>query len=78
MIDRDYRVQLWNSKREVGTQGLAREAALGRSIFDVMTRQNAALMRQEFDEVLEQVTRWGLDDFLKDRSFDALSYPASR
>jgi NitT/TauT family transport system substrate-binding protein len=34
--------------------------------------------RQEFDEVLDQVTRWGLDDFLKDRSFDALSYPASR
>jgi hypothetical protein len=34
--------------------------------------------RQEFDEVLEQVTRWGLDDFLKDRSFDALSYAASR
>jgi hypothetical protein len=34
--------------------------------------------RQEFDEVLEQVTRWGLDQFLKDRSFDALSYPASR
>lgn len=51
VIDRDYRVQLWNRKREVGTQGLAREAALGRSIFDVMTRQNAALMRQEFDEV---------------------------
>jgi two-component system NtrC family sensor kinase len=50
-IDRDYRVQLWNRKREVGTQGTAREAALGRSIFDVMARQNAALMRQEFDDV---------------------------
>jgi hypothetical protein len=23
-------------------------------------------------------SRWGLDDFLKDRTFDALSYPASR
>jgi hypothetical protein len=34
--------------------------------------------RQEFDEVLEQVTRWGLDQFLKDRSFDALRYSASR
>ncbi len=48
-IDRDYRVQFWNRKREVGTQGVAREAALGRSIFDVMARQNAALMREEFD-----------------------------
>ena len=52
-IDRDYRVQLWNRKREVGTQGTAREAALGRSIFDVMARQNAALMRHEFDAVFE-------------------------
>jgi two-component system NtrC family sensor kinase len=52
-IDRDYRVQLWNRKREVGTQGTAREAALGRSIFDVMARQNAALMRDEFDTVFE-------------------------
>jgi NitT/TauT family transport system substrate-binding protein len=34
--------------------------------------------RREFDEVLDQVTRWGLDQFLKDRSFDALSYPATR
>jgi hypothetical protein len=34
--------------------------------------------RQEFDDVLDQVKRWGLDQFLKDRSFDALSYPASR
>jgi len=34
--------------------------------------------RQEFDEVIEQVTRWGLDQFLKDRSFDALRYSASR
>ena len=52
-IDRDYRVQLWNRKREVGTQGTAREAALGRSIFDVMARQNATLMRHEFDAVFE-------------------------
>ena len=28
--------------------------------------------------VLDQVTRWGLDQFLKDRSFDALSHSASR
>jgi two-component system NtrC family sensor kinase len=51
VIDRGYRVQFWNRKREVGTQGVARETALGRSIFDVMARQNSALMRQEFDQV---------------------------
>jgi len=30
--------------------------------------------RAEFDEVLAQVERWGLDDFLTDRSFDNLTY----
>ena len=33
--------------------------------------------RAEFDEVLEQVKRWGLDQYLKDRSFENLSYPAA-
>src|SRR5688572_6751604 len=30
--------------------------------------------RSEFDEVLEQVERWGLDDHLKERSFEKLTY----
>jgi NitT/TauT family transport system substrate-binding protein len=30
--------------------------------------------RAEFDEVLEQVERWGLDQFLKERSFEKLAY----
>jgi len=29
--------------------------------------------RSEFDEVLDQVKRWGLDQYLKDRSFDHLA-----
>jgi len=36
-----------------------------------------ALPLAEFDETLDQVKRWGLDQFLKERSFDTLSY-ASR
>jgi PAS domain S-box-containing protein len=52
VIDRDYQIQLWNRKREVGTLGVAREDAIGRSIFEVLHRQNAELMRREFDEVL--------------------------
>src|SRR5262245_19662837 len=35
-----------------------------------------AIPRAEFDETLEQVRRWGLDQYLKDRSFDNLAYPA--
>jgi NitT/TauT family transport system substrate-binding protein len=30
--------------------------------------------RAEFDEVLQQVERWGLDEFLKERAFDKLAY----
>ena len=32
------------------------------------------ITREEFDEVLQQVQRWGLDQYLKDRSFENLVY----
>lgn len=51
VVDREYRVRLWNRKREVGTLGVSRDTALGQSIFEVLPRQDAALMRREFDEV---------------------------
>jgi NitT/TauT family transport system substrate-binding protein len=35
------------------------------------------IQREEFEEVLQQVERWGLDDYLKDRSFENLVYGAS-
>ena len=51
VIDRDYRVQAWNSTREVGLQGVRREEAIGQNIFDVLHRQPAEMLRREFDEV---------------------------
>jgi hypothetical protein len=36
---------------------------------------NRPLPRGEFDEVFAQVERWGLDQYLKDRSPETLSYP---
>jgi hypothetical protein len=35
------------------------------------------ISKAEFDEVLKQVERWGLDQYLKDRSFENLVYRAS-
>jgi NitT/TauT family transport system substrate-binding protein len=32
-----------------------------------------AIPRSEFDEVMDQVKRWGLDDYLKDREFENLA-----
>ena len=51
VIDRDYTIQAWNRKREVGAQGIEREEALGRHVFDVLHRQPKGLLQQEFDSV---------------------------
>ncbi|WP_411280187.1 sensor histidine kinase [Gemmatimonas sp.] len=51
VVDRDYRIHAWNHKRETGLQGVARTDAIGRTIFEVLHRQPAALLKREFDEV---------------------------
>ena len=51
VIDREYRIQAWNRKRETGMQGVSREEAIGRTIFEILHRQSAATLRAEFDEV---------------------------
>src|SRR5216110_381943 len=53
VIDRDYRIRAWNRKREAGTQGVSREDALGREVFEVLDRQPRDLLKQEFDRVFE-------------------------
>ena len=51
VIDREYRIQAWNRKRETGMQGVSREEALGRTIFEMLHRQPASVLRREFDDV---------------------------
>ena len=53
VVDREYRIQSWNRKRETGTQGLRRDDVVGRPVFEVLTRQPAAQLRAEFDRVFE-------------------------
>ena len=53
VVDRDYRIQIWNRKRETGTQGLKRDDVVGRQVFDVLTRQPARQLKEEFDQVFE-------------------------
>jgi two-component system NtrC family sensor kinase len=53
VVDRDYRIQVWNRKRETGTQGIQREQAVGRLVFDVLSRQPAPELKAEFDRVFE-------------------------
>jgi two-component system, NtrC family, sensor kinase len=51
VVDRRYRIQMWNRKRETGTQGLRRDAVVGRPVFEVLTRQPAEQLKEEFDRV---------------------------
>src|SRR5262249_24170586 len=53
VIDRAYRIQAWNRKRETGLQGVSREEAMGRTIFEILHRQPAELLRSEFEDVFE-------------------------
>ena len=53
VIDRTYRIRAWNRKRETGTQGVSREDAVGREIFDVLDRQPRDLLKREFDRVFD-------------------------
>src|SRR4029077_7099093 len=53
VIDRGYRIRAWNRKRETGTQGVSREDALGREVFDVLDRQPRDLLKREFDRVFD-------------------------
>jgi two-component system NtrC family sensor kinase len=50
-IDRDYRIVAWNRNRETGGQGVPRRRALGRHIFDVLTRQPRSVLEAEFERV---------------------------
>ncbi|MEO7520248.1 MAG: ATP-binding protein, partial [Gemmatimonas sp.] len=50
VVDREYRIHAWNRRRETGLQGLSRTDAIGKTIFDVLSRQPASLLKEEFDE----------------------------
>jgi len=51
VVDRQYRVCAWNRTRESGMQGVQRDDALGRSIFELLRRQPEEALRHEFDSV---------------------------
>ena len=51
VVDREYRIRVWNRKRETGTQGLQRDQVIGRPVFEVLTRQSPEELRSEIDEI---------------------------
>jgi two-component system NtrC family sensor kinase len=53
VVDRDYRIKIWNRQREIGAPGLRRDEVVGRQVFDVLTRQPAEELRADFDRVFQ-------------------------
>lgn len=52
-VDRSHRIVAWNRNRELGGQGIPRGQALGRNIFDVLTRQPREILEREFKRAFE-------------------------
>ena len=53
VVDRDYRIVTWNRHREIGAQGIPRDAALGRNVFNVLARYPEGQVRAEFERAFE-------------------------
>ena len=49
VIDRDYQIVTWNRQREIGVQGMPREAVIGRNVFQVFAKYPQARLKQEFE-----------------------------
>ncbi|MGH9942966.1 MAG: two-component system sensor histidine kinase NtrB, partial [Pyrinomonadaceae bacterium] len=52
-VDRDYRIVAWNRNRELGGQGVPRDEAIGRHLFEVLTRQPRETLEREFRRAFE-------------------------
>ena len=67
VVDRDYRVVTWNRHREVGDQGIPRELAIGRDVFDVLAKYPEGRLREEFERAfrtgkIERIEQQTADD----------------
>ena len=49
VVDRDFRIVTWNRHREIGSQGIPRDSAIGRNVFNVLARYPEGRVRQEFE-----------------------------
>ncbi|MEJ7849104.1 MAG: ATP-binding protein [Pyrinomonadaceae bacterium] len=49
VVDRDFRIVTWNRHREIGSQGIPRDSAIGRNVFNVLSRYPEGRVKQEFE-----------------------------
>lgn len=53
VIDRDYRIVMWNQHREIGTQGEPRDSVIGRNVFEVLSKYPTNKLREEFENAFQ-------------------------
>lgn len=49
VVDQDYRIVTWNRHREIGLQGIPRDSAIGRNVFEVLAKYPEGRVRKEFE-----------------------------
>ncbi|HUF04930.1 MAG TPA: ATP-binding protein [Aridibacter sp.] len=49
VIDRDYKIVMWNRHREIGIQGMPRDEVIGRNVFEVLAKYPRGTLSREFD-----------------------------
>jgi len=67
VIDREYRIVTWNRHREIGAQGIPRDSAIGRNIFEVLSKYPQGRLKQEFERAfqtgkIERIEQRTIDD----------------
>lgn len=67
VIDREYRIVTWNRHREIGAQGIPRDSAIGRNIFEILSKYPQGRLRQEFERAfqtgkIERIEQRTIDD----------------
>lgn len=53
VIDREFKIVTWNRQREIGAQGMPREAVIGRNVFQVFAKYPQSRLKQEFERAFE-------------------------
>lgn len=53
VVDRDYQIVTWNRHREIGEQGIPRDAAVGRNVFEVLSRVPKGRVANEFERAFK-------------------------
>jgi two-component system NtrC family sensor kinase len=53
VVDREFRIVTWNRHREIGLQGIPRDSAIGRNVFEVLAKYPEGRVRKEFERAFK-------------------------